>query len=167
MKTQLDSIRVMIKQSALMATQAACAGENKQDMLVHAAAVQARRAMGGSEMAKIHKMMNMKPDGTGMDMNKIGETSMPADIKLHTALHDAGEAVFDFLDSVGQKNVSCRQAEPASIAAAAAILRESNHGETMSTASKLDQSVTNMLQKQDEALIPAPARMLAQALQQI
>jgi len=169
MKTQLDAIRVMIKQSALMASNAACAGAKEQNMLIHAAAVQDRRAMGGPEMAKIHKMMNMQPDASGgmtMDMGKGDK--MSAEMKMHVALHDAGEDVFDFLDGLGETpGISCQQAAPAAMAASATLLREANSDEASAATAKLDQSVTTMLNKQDDALIPPQVRALALALQRI
>ncbi|GEM_PF-1533726 len=172
MKSQLDAIRVMIKQSALMAANAACAETGEKTMLIHAAAVQDRRAMGGPEMAKIHKMMNMQPDASG-GMNMGKEDKMSAEMKMHVALHDAGEDVFDFLDGLGETpGISCQQAAPASMAASAAMLREATSGEanneeTISSAKKLDQSVTAILNKQDDALVPPQVRALALALQRI
>jgi len=166
MKTQLDNIRVMIKQSALMAVNAACAGAEDRNMLIHAAAVMDRRAMGGPEMARIHKMMNMQPDASGsMAMKKSKDDKMSAEMLQHVALHDAGEDVFDFLDGVdGQPGISCEQATPASMAAAAAVLREAKGKEPEETARKLDENATRRLA---DKKIPDTVRALARALQKI
>ncbi len=174
MKMQLDAIRVMIKQSALMAVQAACVSGGEKSMLIHAAAVQDRRAMGGPEMAKIHKMMNMKPDASGgMAMNMGKDDKMSAEMKMHVSLHDAGEDVFDLLDGIGETpGISCRQIAPAALAASAAMLRESTAGEATgseatSSAKKLDLSATAMLNQQHGESIAPQVRALTLALQRI
>jgi len=138
LQASLDQIRVMVKQSAVLAAQAACATPDiKQDM-VHASVTMLRRAMGGPEMASIHKMMNMRSDASGrMSMKQDGK--MSAEMKQHIALHDAGEDVFDFLDAVNASpGISCRQAAPVAMTAAAAVLRESGGREPKEAAHKLD-----------------------------
>ena len=84
METQMDTIRVLIKQSALMAAEVGCTQGEQRSLLIHAAAVQARRAMGGSEMAKIHSMMSMEPDTNdgGMTMKKESD-KMSSEMKVH------------------------------------------------------------------------------------
>jgi len=163
MKPQLDSIRVMIKQAAVIAGEAACADAASRHDLIHAAAVMDRRAMGGPEMAKIHTMMNMQPDAAGgMKMGK-GQDMSP-EMRQHVALHDAGEDVFDFLDSVGSGGVSCRQAAPMHLAASSAMLREAKGNEPEETAHKLDARTTGILA---DKKVPDSVRALTRALQRI
>jgi len=171
MKTQLDAIRVMIKQSALMAVHAACAAGEEKTMLIHAAAVQDRRAMGGPEMAKIHKMMNMQPNASGgMTMNMGNNDKMSAEMKMHVALHDAGEDVFDLLDGIGETpGISCRQVAPAAMAASAAMLREASTGEatkdeTISSVKKLDARASTRLKSSG---LPDTVKALTVVLQAI
>jgi len=170
MKTQLDAIRVMIKQSALMAVNAACADGKARKILIHAAAVQDRRGMGGPEMAKIHKMMNMQPDNSGgKSMKKSDDGNMSAEMAMHVALHDAGEDVFDFLDGIGETpGISCQQAAPVSLAASAAMLREAGadgaNGEPSAAATKLDAHATAAL---SDSNLPDTVKALTLALQKI
>ncbi len=87
---------------------------------------------------------------------------------MHMALHDAGEDVFDFLDGVdGKPGISCEQAAPASMAAAAAVLRETKSREAPSVIKKLDQTATSMLGGKGATKIPDPVRALTLALQRI
>ncbi len=170
MQAPLNKIRVMIKQSASLAAQAACMDPGHRKEMVHAAAVLARRAMGGPEMAKIHKMMSMQPDtsGSGMSMKKTNGGGTSSEMKMHMDLHDAGEDVFDFLDGVdGKPGISCAQAAPASMAAAAAVLRETKSQEAPSVIKKLDQTATSMLDGKGAAKTPDPVRALTLALQRI
>jgi len=164
MQPQLDSIRVMIKQSALLAGEAICADAASRNALIHAAAVMNRRAMGGPEMAKIHKMMNMQPDANGkMPMKQDGK--MSAEMKQHVALHDAGEDIFDFLDAVGgNPGISCDQAAPVSLAATAAMLREAGGREPQEVANKLDARASTLLKS---AGLPDTAKAVMLALQKI
>ncbi len=145
MDRQLDAIRVMIKQSALMAANAACGGAAK-DELMRAAAAMNRRAMGGPEMAKIHQMMGMQPDNGGA-MNMKGDEDMSPAMQRHVALHDAGEAVFDFLEAVGEGKVSCAQTEPVRLAADAAMLREAGGKEPLETAAALKRRLQTMMKQ--------------------
>jgi len=163
MQPQLNSIRVMIKQAALMAGEAACADTASRNDLIHAAAVMDRRAMGGPEMAKIHKMMNVQPDAAGGKKVNKGK-DMPPEMKQHVALHDAGEDVFDFLDGVSSGDVSCKQAVPMQLAALSAMLREAKGNETEETARKLDARTTGILA---DKKIPDSVRVLTRALQRI
>jgi len=163
MKIQLDSIRVMIKQSALMAVHAACSGAKERAMLVHAAAVMDRRAMGGPEMAKIHKMMNMQPDANGkMPMKQGGK--MSAEMAQHVALHDAGEDVFDFLDDLSGGKFGCDQAAAVSMAANSAMLREAGGREPQEAARKLDARASALTKS---TRLPDAVKALTLALQQI
>jgi len=166
MKTELDAIRVMIKQSALMAVNAACADKKERKILIHAAAAQDRRAMGGPEMARIHKMMNMQPDaGGGMSMQKSGDGNMSAEMKMHIALHDAGEDVFDFLDGIGETpGITCQQSTPASMAASAALLREASADETNAAEKTLDKRAAALL---NASGLPDTVKTLTMALQKI
>ncbi|MDQ6963537.1 MAG: hypothetical protein Q9M13_01305 [Mariprofundales bacterium] len=167
----LDTIRIIIKQAALMAVDAACADRSQQPLLIHAAAVQVRRAMGGEEMAQIHKMMNMQPDGDGrvkMSMGAQGAES--AEMRSHVALHDTGEELFDFLDHInGESPISCQQSLVVSLAASAAMLRENSNGmeERSAAIDQLDQSATRLLKQSKSMDLPATVRTLALALQQI
>jgi len=190
MQASLDKIRLMVKQSALLAVQAACMDDsgNRADM-AHAAAVMARNAMGGPEMAKIHNMMGkmqgmstgdmkMKGDVAGGRANQTAEklsgagnmsgNSRSADMTLHADLHDAGEQIFSFLDSMnGTHALICAQTAAASMAATAAMLREANAQEALASAKKLDQSVTAILNGKHESSPPAEVKAFALALQRI
>ena len=161
MKTQLDSIRVMIKQSALMAANAACGGKAK-DGLIRAAAAMNRRAMGGPEMSRIHKMMGMQADAGGaMPMQMKKDASMSSEMQRHVALHDAGEAVFDYLEAIGEGKATCADSEAVRLAADAAMLREAGGEEPLAAAKTL---VTRQAVMGRE---PAAVKTLVSALQQI
>ncbi len=162
MQPQLDSIRVKIKQSALMAANAACAG-SERDMLVKAAAVMNRRAMGGPEMAKIHKMMGMQPGESG-GIQKKPEPGMSPEMQRHMLLHDAGEAVFDLLEAISMHKVTCEQAAVIHLAADAAMLREAGGGESAGTLRKLDVRISARL---TSAHLPGAVKSLTLALQKI
>jgi len=161
MRVPLNRIRVMVKQSASLAVQAACMDKGHRAEMVEAAVVLARRAMGGPDMAKIHKMMSMST-------NKANGDGTSSEMKMHMALHNAGEDVFDFLDGVdGKPGISCEQAAPASMAATAAVLREAKSREAPSVIKKLDQIATSMLAGKGATKIPDPVRALTLALQRI
>lgn len=162
-KLQLDSIQIMIKQAALLAGEAVCSDAMSRNALIHAAAVMDRRAMGGSEMAKIHKMMNMQADATG-GMKKDTDVNASLEMQQHVALHDAGEGVFDFLDGMGSGDVSCKQAAPMQLAASAAMLREVGGQEAKDTVTELDARVAELLA---EKKMPEVVRALAKALRRI
>jgi len=138
MQDQLNHIRVMVKQSALMAVEAACASPGERGRLIEAAAVMNRRAMGGPEMARIHRMMSMQPDESGSMNMKQKDEGMSDDMKQHVALHDAGEDVMDFLAAVSEGKLNCDQASAALLAANAAMLREAGGREADRAARALD-----------------------------
>ena len=166
METQLDTIRVLIKQSALMAAQVGCVNGAQRSLLIHAAAVQDRRAMGGAEMAKIHSMMSMEPDTNGgMAMKKMDDDKMSAEMKVHIALHDAGESVFNLLDAFSTEKASdCSHFAALRFAADAAMLREAGGDEPLATAKSLDTQATSLLKASD---IPITVKELTLALQKI
>jgi len=161
MQGQLDSIRVMIKQSALMAANAACGGP-ELEALVHAAAVMNRRAMGGPEMAAIHRMMGMQPGEGGMPMK--GGAEMSPEMRRHVALHDAGEAVFDLLEAISEGKVGCAQAGPVRLAADAAMLRDAGGDKPQEAAHKLDARIPDGMKS---AGVPEAVKSLTLALQKI
>jgi len=179
MRSSLDKISGMIKQSALLAVQAACMDETYRPEMTHAAAILARRAMGGPEMAKIHKMMGqmqempdsnmqMKGDMAGKMTGDTANTSQSSEMKLHVDLHDAGEQVFSFLESLdGNHPPACTQVFPASLAASAAILRDEHTPEAIAAAKKLDQATTTILKMKKSQTAPDQVRILALALQRI
>jgi len=147
MKTNFVAVRAMIKQSALIAANAACVTEEERSILTHAAGLLVQRALDGPEMEKMH----MQPVA---DMNT----------QAHTNLHNAGEAVLDFLDSIEIEgnNISCQQTIPVSIAASSAMLRETN-----SATKEFQESIVAILQRQNHALLLPQVRALALALQQL
>ncbi len=157
MEGKLDAIRVMIKQSALMAANAACGGEQRE-ALVRAAAVMNRRAMGGPEMAAIHKMMGMQPDES--PMSKKGKT-MDANMQRHVALHDAGEAVFDLLEAVGEGKATCANVEAVRLAADAAMLREAKGPEPARAARDLQARLARLTGRPG---LPAPVKEVVRTL---
>ena len=165
-ETQLDTIRVLIKQSALMAAQVGCTKGGERSLLIHAAAAQDRRAMGGAEMAKIHSMMSMKPDTNGgMAMKKMDGDKMSSEMKVHIALHDAGESVFNLLDAFStEKPSDCSQFVALRFAADAAMLREAGGDEPLATAKALDTRATSLLKTSN---IPTTIKELTLALQKI
>ena len=162
MSAQLDDIRVMIKQSALMAANAACGGKAK-DGLIRAAAAMNRRAMGGPEMAEIHKMMGMQADAGGaMPMQMKKDAPMSPEMRRHKALHDAGEAVFDYLEAAGEGKATCANSEAVRLAADAAMLREAGGGETARAADDADARAAAAMPG-----VPAAVKSLVSALQNI
>ncbi|MDQ6960658.1 MAG: hypothetical protein Q9M27_06455 [Mariprofundaceae bacterium] len=166
MQAPLDQIRVMVKQSALLAVQAACAPPDIRKDMIQASVTMARRAMGGPEMAKIHKMMGQMPGMAGNSTSMKG--SMKGDdspeMKQHMALHDAGEDVFDFLDYVSNHpHAGCATTAPASLAAAAALMREWHGSETDRVLHQLDRDS----QHPEHAGTPDVVRSLALALARI
>jgi len=125
--------------------------------------VLARRAMGGPVMARIHKMMGMQPGENGTSMTD--EQKMNTEMKRHVALHNAGEDVFDFLDAVNTPpGISCRQATPVAMAAAAALLRAAGGPEASDAAAGLN---ARALPPAQPIRLPRPARALASALRKL
>jgi len=170
MQASLDTIRGLLKQSAAMAGQAACmpGGKGRSDM-VHAAVTLARQAMGGPEMMKIHKMMNMQPgeSGTAMAVKADAGQGMAARMKEHVVLHDTGEGIFDFLDVVsGQQPLTCKQAEAVALAATAALLRETPGVKTDEAARKLDKAADMRLRQAGVSVVKIVAN-LVRTLQKI
>lgn len=163
MKAPLDKIRGMVKQSAVLASQAACAEPDTRTELIHASVVLLRRAMGGPEMDKIHKMMGqMSMDQPGKMPEK--QANMSAEQQMHIDIHAAGEDTFDFLDALSQKPaLTCADVRPVSLAATAALLRESPSQEVDATVKQLDDEVDKLL----KAKVPDAARTLAQDLKKI
>jgi len=172
MQVQLDGIRLMIKQSALLAVQAACTGPESRQDLILASATLLRRAMGGKEMAAVHKMMGKMSDtpdgsmakGNGDSMAHQDNTEDTTTMQMHVATHDAGEAVFELLDALGGSNApTCNQMQAAGLATAAALLREHNSAETDRMQHKLD-GRSHALMRPD---IPATVQQMTQALTRI
>jgi len=162
-QTQLDSVRVMVKQSALLAVQAVCAGSDdvRQEM-VQASVTMLRRAMGGSEMAKIHKMMELMPDmGNAGVQGPMKEPS--ADMQMHVAVHDAGENLYDFLDGLSQPGFDCRGVSSVQLAATAALMREQQGPKVAAISVKLDAEAESLLNPD----VPPQIRVLVLALQRI
>ncbi len=130
MQSQLNTIRLLVKESAVLATQAACAPASTKNDIIHASVTLLRRAMGGKEMAAIHKMMGAMPDMDNNSMHNKKMTPAPSSNGMdqsHIAIHDAGEAVFALLDSYGSSHApTCQQVQPAQLAATAALLRETD-----------------------------------------
>ncbi|HKJ83741.1 MAG TPA: hypothetical protein VJ961_06985 [Mariprofundaceae bacterium] len=162
MKAPLDKIRGMVKQSAVLASQAVCAGPETQPKLLHASVVLLRRAMGGPEMASIHKMMGqMEMDQPGKVPQK--QSGMSAEQQMHVDIHSAGEDTFDFLDAISQDHLTCTDVRPVSLAATAALLRESPSAEVNGVVKKLDGDIGKYLGDKT----PDSVRTLAQALEKI
>ena len=130
MKAQLNKIRMMTKQAVVVAVSAPCmTTATSRDQMVHASAMLLRRAMGGPEMDKVHQMMAKMHEGG---------TPTP-DEKLHVAIHTAGGDAFDFLDTFTSKSPpSCREVQPLSYAATAAMLREAHTEEADKQAKRMD-----------------------------
>jgi len=124
MQAQLDTIRLIVKQSAVLAAGVACVAPGSRQDMIHASVTMLRRGMGGPEMAKIHKMMGkMMSQGKGKKADMKSTDS--AQMKMHMALHDAGEDVFDFLDVLGSAHApTCKDVQPVQLAAVAALMRE-------------------------------------------
>jgi len=131
MQAQLDSIRVLVKQSALLAVQAACSAPESRPDMIKASVTMLRRGMGGPEMEMIHKVMGQMPDsGNGsMEMKPGMSGDMDQDhaeqMQMHVAIHDAGEDVFELLDALGgNKAPTCKDVQAVQLAASAALMRE-------------------------------------------
>jgi hypothetical protein len=163
MKAPLDKIRGMVKESAVLASQAACAEPGTRTDLIHASVVLLRRAMGGPEMDKIHKMMGqMTMDQPGKMPEK--QANMSADQMIHIDIHAAGEDTFDFLDALSKKPaLSCADVRPVSLAATASLLRESPSQEVSTAAKQLDDAADKLL----KGKVPETVRALAQDLKKI
>ena len=132
MQSQLNTIRLLVKESAVLATQAACAPASTKNDIIHASVTLLRRAMGGKEMAAIHKMMGAMPEMSSDSADAAKQMAMQDQHQdamegSHIAIHDAGEATFAFLDALGQRSApSCQDVQPAQLAATAALLRETD-----------------------------------------
>ncbi len=170
MQSQLDSIRAMVKQSAVLAVQAACSEPESRPEMIRASVTMLRRAMGGQEMDMIHKMMGQMPDladGTmviksGMVGDKKGKDA--AQMKMHVAIHDAGEDVFELLDALGgDKSPTCKDIQPAQLAATAALLRERQGPDMDRLQQQLDERSKHFMRSD----IPDTVWQLAQALGRI
>lgn len=166
MQAPLNSIRVMVKQSALLAVQAACAPQDTRHDMIQASVTLLRRAMGGPEMERIHKMMGQMPDtasGSMPKMNGAGGQSDSPEMKLHVAIHNAGEDVFDFLDALGGATApTCAQVRPAELAAAAAIIREHHSAELDRVLHQLDEENTRLAHEKTPDVVHQLALDLAQ-----
>ncbi len=175
MQAQLDSIRILVKQSAVLATQAVCASPESRPDMIRASITMLRRAMGGPEMAKIHDMMGQMPDMAGGSMvggSMVKQSTMKADVKhtgstrmqMHVAIHDAGEDVFELLDALGgDKSPDCLDVQPAQLAAAAALMREHAGPSMDRVQQQLDKDSKHFLRSD----IPDPVWQLAQSLARI
>lgn len=165
MQSQLDHIRLMVKQSAVLAVQVACAAPESRSDLIRASVTLLRRAMGGEEMASIHKMMGKIPDtADGMMVMKANEMDDSAEMKMHVAIHDAGEDVFALLDVLGgTKSPTCADIQPAQLAAAAALMREQQNPEITKLEQQLDAHGKHFMRSD----IPDAVWQLAQALTRI
>lgn len=176
MKVQLDKIRSMVAQGAVMSVQAACAEPAVRADMVHAAVVMLRRATAGPEMAKIHKMMGqMTMDTPGSTPTTAKNMDLSPDEKMHLAVHAAGGDAFDLLDAVTQPPaLTCAEVRPVSLAAAAALLRQHHEVSDDAATAKLDREVDASAKQLDDQVrqsitdkTPEVVRTLALALQQI
>jgi len=167
---QLDNIRVMVKQSAVLAVQAACSEPESRSEMIRASITMLRRAMGGQEMDMIHKMMGQMPDSA--DGTMVMKSGMVGDKKgkhvvqmqIHVAIHDAGEDVFELLDSLGgNKAPTCKDVQPAQLAATAALLRERRGPDMDRLQQQLDERSKHFMRSD----IPDSVWQLAQALGRI
>jgi hypothetical protein len=130
MKVPLNKIGMMAKQAIVVAVSAPCmTTATARDQMVHASAMLLRRAMGGPEMAKVHQMMAKMKDG-----------GMPTgDESLHVAIHTMGGDAFDFLDTFSSASApSCKEVQPLTYAATAALLREAHTEEADKKAKQMD-----------------------------
>ena len=122
-QSALDKMRLMIAESSLMATQAACADGPARAQLIIASAELLRRATAGPEMNKLHAMMgemDMSMAGGG----KGGPEPPSAQMSQHAAIHVAGGSLFDVLDSLAlPTGPTCTQMQPVAVAASGALLR--------------------------------------------
>ncbi|MFQ5344462.1 MAG: hypothetical protein ACE5DZ_00720 [Mariprofundus sp.] len=170
MQSELDSIRNMVKQSAMLAVQAACSAPESRADMIQASVTMLRRAMGGSEMAKIHDMMGQMPDSPAGAMSMkpgMAENSGHGNaehMQMHVAVHDAGERVFELLDALGGSNPPlCKDVQPAQLAAAAALIRESKGPDMDRVQQHLDEQRQHFVRSD----IPDTVWQLAQALGRI
>jgi len=170
MQSQLDTIRVLVKQSALMAAQAACSAPESRPDMIKASVTMLRRGMGGPEMEMIHKMMGQMPDSnnksTAMKPSMSGDMSggNAADMQMHVDIHDAGEDVFDLLDALGgSKSPTCADVQAVQLAASAALMREWSGPYMQPVQKQLNKRSTDFISPQR----PDTVRQLAQALGRI
>ncbi|MEJ2566911.1 MAG: hypothetical protein P8141_13290 [Gammaproteobacteria bacterium] len=179
MKAQLDKIRAMVVQSALISAQAACSEPPARTQLVHGALALLRRATSGPEMMRIHQMMgemNMDKPG-GMPANSKDQPESPQQA-MHIAVHAAGGDGFNLLDAMTRPpGLTCAQVRPVSLAATAALLRL--HHEDVAAQGEgpdqiLDKEVDTAAGKLGDAVpgaitneTPGPVRILALALQKL
>ncbi|MDQ6999905.1 MAG: hypothetical protein Q9M12_03340 [Mariprofundus sp.] len=170
MQSQLDSIRLMVKQSAVLAVQAACSPPESRPDMIKASVTMLRRAMGGPEMEMIHKMMGQMPDSSDgtmpMKSAMVGDKKgkHAAQMKIHVAIHDAGEYVFELLDSLGgDKSPTCKDMQPAQLAATAALIRERQGADMDRLQQQLDQRSKHFMRSD----IPDTVGQLVQALGRI
>ncbi len=166
MQVSLSAIQGMVKQSALMAVQAACAPKDTRHEMIQASVTLLRRAMGGPEMEKIHKMMAQMPDSASGDMSKPSGTSDQSyskEMKLHVAIHNAGGDVFDFLDALNGANpLTCQQVQPVELAAAASIIREHHTPELEQIEKQLKEQGARLAQQKMPDVVHQLAMDLAQ-----
>jgi hypothetical protein len=166
MQVSLNTIRVMVKQSALLAVQAACAPQDTRHDMIQASVTLLRRAMGGPEMEKVHQMMGQMPDMASGSMSKMnGKSDQPGspEMKLHVAIHNTGEDVFDFLDALGGANApTCADVQPAALAAAAAVIREQHGTELDQAVQQLDKESGRLAQGKTPDVVHQLALSLAQ-----
>jgi hypothetical protein len=169
MQAQLNDIRVMVKQSALLVAQAACIAPESRADVVLAAVTLLRRGMGGQEMASVHKMMGQMPDDAvdgsmTMMSHDRGQNHGDLAMQLHVAIHDAGEDVFELLDALGgSDSPTCGQVQVVGVAAAAALLREYASAGSRPMQQRLQQRSRQLMQ----ADLPDTVKQLVDALARI
>ena len=170
MQAQLDSIRTLVKQSALMAAQAVCSAPESRPDMIKASVTMLRRAMGGPEMEMIHKMMGQMPDSnnesTAMKPGMSGDMDHgnAAHMQMHVAIHDAGEDVFELLDALGgSKPPTCADVQAVQLAASAALMREWHGPDMQRIQQQLDKRSTHFISPK----LPDTVQQLAQALGRI
>lgn len=177
MKAQLDKIRAMVVQSALISVQAACTEPSPNTKLVDGALALLRRATAGPEMMRIHQIMGqMQMDKPGDNPKKSSDQNESPEQAMHIAVHAAGGDGFDLLDAMTRSpGITCAQVQPVSMAATAALLRQ-HHEKAMSTSADkiLDKEVDTAAEKLGNSVqasitdkTPQPVRILALALQKI
>jgi CheY-like chemotaxis protein len=177
MKAQLDKIRAMVVQSALISVQAACTEPSPNSKLVDGALALLRRATAGPEMMRIHQMMGqMQMDKPGDLLKKSDNQNESPEQAMHIAVHAAGGDGFDLLDAMTRSpGLTCDQILPVSLAATAALLRQ-HHEKAMSTSADkiLDKEIDTAAEKLGNSVqasitdkTPEPVRILALALQKI
>jgi len=97
-------------------------------------------------------------------MQKGKDGKMSAEMKMHVALHDAGEDVFDLLDDLSGGKAGCGQLAAVRLAADAAMLREAGGDEPSGAARKLDVQASALAKS---AGLPETVKALTLALQRI